>query len=326
MRNSCHTPQRTARTSIAAPIRPGYRKAPSVHRDRHGDSQPIDPTQLRAIECAPYFAVKTVVDRTLTALLMIVALPLMFVIAMAILLVDGWPIFYRQTRVGKNGRIFRIWKFRTMCRNAERATGAVWSSASDPRVTALGRWLRCSHLDELPQFFNVLIGDMNLIGPRPERPEFVRELISELPRYAERLNVRPGITGLAQLRFGYDQSLADVKRKALLDSVYVQAASLPLDSKILVLTLPYIIRQVLRNWRAGRQMPNRAGHLHDISSDHGVPSPHRRPTWSKSEELRPHLAFVLESSVGFCTDDDRPEFGPRSFGTDTVARAVDGGR
>ena len=137
-----------------------------------------------APRCARYFAVKPAVDCAVTALLMIVALPVMALIGLAILVCDGRPVLYRQTRVGRHGRVFRIWKFRTMCRDAESSTGAVWSSDTDPRVTTLGRWLRCSHLDELPQFFNVLVGDMHLIGPRPERPEFVRELLAELPCYA----------------------------------------------------------------------------------------------------------------------------------------------
>jgi len=196
-----------------------------------------------------YFVVKSAVDRAITAVLMIVALPLMLLIALAILLLDGRPIFYRQKRVGKNGRVFRIWKFRTMCLNAESETGAVWSSASDARVTALGRWLRCSHLDELPQFFNVLVGHMNLIGPRPERPEFVRELVRELPSYRERLTVRPGITGLAQLRLGYDQSVADVGSKLVLDVEYIRTAKLITDIKILLVTIPYIAMNLLRKWK-----------------------------------------------------------------------------
>jgi lipopolysaccharide/colanic/teichoic acid biosynthesis glycosyltransferase len=117
-------------------------------------------------DVAAYFNYKPWIDRVITAMLMILALPVMVVVGLAILVRDGRPILYCQTRVGKAGRLFRIWKFRTMQRDAESQTGAVWSCVSDPRVTRLGWWLRSSHLDELPQLFNVLTGDMNLIGPR----------------------------------------------------------------------------------------------------------------------------------------------------------------
>ncbi len=143
-------------------------------RPRHGSAERSDTQAPNPLDgCADYFAWKQLVDRTITAALLVVALPLMVLIAVAVLVFDGWPIMYRQRRVGQGGRIFWIWKFRTLCRNAEGETGAVWCTDGDPRVTALGRYLRSAHLDELPQFFNVLLGDMNLIGPRPERPTFV---------------------------------------------------------------------------------------------------------------------------------------------------------
>jgi lipopolysaccharide/colanic/teichoic acid biosynthesis glycosyltransferase len=268
----------------------------------HTAPDAADPAPPAPSRCARYFAVKSVVDPVLTALLMLVALPLMAVVSLAIILCDGRPVFYRQTRVGKNGRVFRIWKFRTMCRHAESVTGAVWSSDCDPRVTALGRWLRCSHLDELPQFFNVLAGDMNLIGPRPERPEFVRELLAELPRYADRLGVRPGITGLAQLRFGYDQSLADVRRKTLLDSRYVRTASLLLDMQILLFTIPYVARQVCRRWR-GERTPlaaiRRRGAV--VSPLTGLTSRERRGQPAATCELNPHIALLPDTGIDFGT-------------------------
>ncbi len=249
-------------------------------------------------EASGYFAVKSVVDRLITALLMIVALPLMALVALAIVLCDGRPVFYRQTRVGRNGRVFRIWKFRTMCRHAERATGVVWSSEGDPRVTALGHWLRCAHLDELPQFFNVLRGDMNLIGPRPERPEFVRELLLALPGYIERLSVRPGITGLAQLRFGYDQSLADVKRKTLLDAHYIRHASLLMDAGILLRTIPYVTRQVFRKARAVWTGRPAADTRDPVALSTGGAVHHKRRRGSALPiELRPHIALLPDPSV-----------------------------
>ena len=120
----------------------------------------------------------------------------------------------------------------------------------DPRITPLGRWLRCSHLDELPQFFNILAGEMNLVGPRPERPEFVHELSRKLPDYMQRTVVRPGITGLAQLRLGYDHSVADVQKKVKLDLQYIRSASLTQDVRLLAHTLPYVAKQLLRKWSA----------------------------------------------------------------------------
>lgn len=251
-------------------------------------------------EASGYFAVKSVVDRLIAALLMLVVLPLMALIALAIVLCDGRPVFYRQTRVGRHGRIFRIWKFRTMCRHAESTTGVVWSSEGDPRVTALGHWLRCSHLDELPQFFNVLLGDMNLIGPRPERPEFVRELLLALPCYVDRLSVRPGITGLAQLRFGYDQSLSDVQRKTLLDSHYVRHANLLMDANILLRTVPYVIRQVILKFGAVRKTQPTVGACGLVASPTGNVSHRRRRRGSAMPiELKPHIALLPDPSAEF---------------------------
>jgi lipopolysaccharide/colanic/teichoic acid biosynthesis glycosyltransferase len=200
-----------------------------------------------SVEVASYFVFKPVVDRVITAGLMIFALPLMAVVGLTVLALDGRPVFYRQTRVGKNGRHFRIWKFRTMRPDAEKGTGAVWSSGGDPRITKLGCWLRSSHLDELPQFFNVIVGEMNLVGPRPERPEFVHELARELPCYMERIRVAPGITGLAQIRNGYDQCFADVRRKVSVDLEYIRTASLAKDLSLLAETSVYILRHL---WKA----------------------------------------------------------------------------
>ncbi len=193
---------------------------------------------------APYFEVKPMVDWAITAALLIVALPIMALVGLAVLLCDGRPVFYRQTRVGKHGRLFRIWKFRTMQPDAERRTGAVWSCRADPRVTTLGLWLRSAHLDELPQLFNVLAGDMNLIGPRPERPEFVRELEQQLPWYSQRIKVAPGITGLAQIRTGYDHCVADVSKKVEIDLEYLRSASFWADMLLLAQTCVYIMRHV----------------------------------------------------------------------------------
>ncbi len=208
-------------------------------------------------KAARYFTIKPIVDRAITVASLIIALPLMACVGLLVLIVDGRPVFYRQTRVGQAGRQFRIWKFRTMVNDAESQTGAVWSCNSDPRVTRLGRWLRASHLDELPQLFNVLTGEMNLIGPRPERPEFVSELAREIPNYLERTKVAPGITGLAQIRTGYDRSLYDVRQKVAFDLIYVQSASFVLDIKLLMQTSSYVVKHV---WQSEHSTAKQASH------------------------------------------------------------------
>lgn len=213
-------------------------------------------TAAPGVKLASYFRVKAAVDRMITVILAVPAMPLMLLVTLAILLLDGRPVLYRQVRVGKQGKAFWIWKFRTMRTNAEAETGAVWSSQCDPRVTSLGRWLRRSHLDELPQFFNILAGDMNLIGPRPERPEFAEQLARELPNYDKRTAIRPGITGLAQLRLGYDQSVADVRKKLKLDLHYIHTATFSKDLGLLIRTVPYVAKQLAARWPAAASSGN----------------------------------------------------------------------
>ncbi len=208
------------------------------------DSAVEPPFETVEAEPSSYFRIKTLVDRSMTLALSLIALPIMAIVALAVMICDGRPIFFRQVRVGKDGCTFRIWKFRTMRRDAERRTGAVWSNATDSRVTKIGRWLRCSHLDELPQFINVLTGEMNLVGPRPERPEFVKPLSEQVPGYMKRTQVRPGITGLAQLRLGYDESFAGIPEKVDCDLRYIRGATCFGDLKLLASTLPYIVRQL----------------------------------------------------------------------------------
>ncbi|TWU60727.1 putative undecaprenyl-phosphate N-acetylgalactosaminyl 1-phosphate transferase [Rubripirellula tenax] len=212
--------------------------------DERGNLKSDDDHVDDHVQPADYFRVKTLVDRFITVGLMLVAVPLMSIVAVAVLLLDGRPIFYRQVRVGKDGNLFKIWKFRTMRHNAEEFSGAVWSSADDPRVTALGRWLRRTHIDELPQFLNVLAGNMNLVGPRPERPEFVERLSQEVPGYHHRIQVHPGITGLAQLRLGYDESLAGVPKKLDYDLEYIRRTNFVGDLSLISKTLTYITRQL----------------------------------------------------------------------------------
>ncbi len=197
------------------------------------------------IRCSRYFRWKPIVDGSLAIAMLILTAPVMGIVALLIALFDGRPIFYKQLRVGKGNRSFFIWKFRSMTRDAEYATGAVWSPPNDRRVTRLGRWLRATHLDELPQLWNVVWGDMHLIGPRPERPEFVGSLSQEIPDYHLRHAVRPGITGLAQVSQGYDANIADVHNKVALDTRYIATASPLGDLKILWLTIPYVVHEVI---------------------------------------------------------------------------------
>ena len=141
--------------------------------------------------------------------LLIVFSPIMLVVAMLIKISMGGPILYGQIRVGKNGKLFKIYKFRSMVQDAEAKTGPVLATKNDPRVTGLGKFLRASHLDELPQLFNVLRGQMSFVGPRPERPEFVNQFNEQIVNYSKRHNVKPGITGLAQICLPYDATASD---------------------------------------------------------------------------------------------------------------------
>src|SRR5262249_35721887 len=167
--------------------------------------------------------------------------PVVLLAALLVKLTSRGPVVYSQTRVGLNGRPFTIYKLRSMYYNCECASGARWSSRGDPRVTPIGWVLRATHLDELPQLWNVLRGEMSLIGPRPERPEFVPQLAQLLPRYEERLRVRPGLTGLAQVHLPPDSDLDGVRRKLAHDLYYVQRVGFWLDLRILFSTVLHIL-------------------------------------------------------------------------------------
>jgi sugar transferase (PEP-CTERM system associated) len=172
---------------------------------------------------------------------LILCAPLMLIIALAVKFSSRGPILYRQTRVGWHGRPFTLYKFRSMYENAEANTGAVWAVKDDKRVTSVGKWLRLLRLDELPQFFNVLRGEMSLVGPRPERPEFVSVLTERIPYYRQRQYVRPGITGWAQLNYKYGDSLEDAARKLEYDLYYIKHISPAMDAYIIFHTVKAVI-------------------------------------------------------------------------------------
>lgn len=189
---------------------------------------------------------------------LIVTAPIMAAVAVAIKLTDpSGPILYRQTRVGLclrksrggnfrrrqdlGGRPFMIYKFRTMRMAKPGQETQVWASTNDPRITPLGRFLRKTRLDELPQLYNVLRGDMNVVGPRPEQPEIFQNLRSELPSYPERQRVRPGITGQAQITLHYDTCLDDVRKKVAADLQYIERQSVLTDLSIMLKTFPVVV-------------------------------------------------------------------------------------
>ena len=184
--------------------------------------------------------VRRLVSITVSFVALIICLPFLPFIILAVRLSSRGPIFFRQTRVGLRGRPFTVYKFRTMRQDAE-AAGAVWATKDDPRVTKLGKFMRKTRVDEIPQLWNVLRGEMAFVGPRPERPEFVRWLSNEIPFYELRHIIRPGITGWAQVRFRYGASLEETKQKLEYDLYYVKHLSLGLDLLIMFETIKTII-------------------------------------------------------------------------------------
>jgi sugar transferase (PEP-CTERM system associated) len=183
---------------------------------------------------------RRLVSLSLAFTALLICLPLIPVLILAIRLSSAGPVFFRQQRVGLRGRLFTIYKFRTMRQDAE-AHGAVWAARDDPRVTPLGKFMRKTRLDEIPQLWNVLRGDMGFVGPRPERPEFVQWLSQEIPCYDLRHMIRPGLTGWAQVRYQYGSTLEETRRKLEYDLYYLKHLSLGLDLMILFETIKTIV-------------------------------------------------------------------------------------
>ncbi|HUM00604.1 MAG TPA: sugar transferase [Mycobacterium sp.] len=217
------------------------------------------PLEAPAFDLPGSEALRRALNVTVAAAGLVAVTPLMVVIALAIKLTSRGPVFYTQMRVGMDrrapgapagnsrrrhdsgGRPFRIYKFRTMSTAQQSATAEVWAQQNDPRITAIGRILRGYRLDELPQLINVLLGDMNVVGPRPEQPTIFVRLRDEIERYQERQRVRPGITGWAQINQQYDSSVDDVRRKLQLDLEYISRVSATEDLRIMLRTFPVMV-------------------------------------------------------------------------------------
>jgi len=184
---------------------------------------------------------KQIVSFSVSLVLLLLFLPLLPLIALLIALDSPGPVFFRQERVGQDGKIFTLWKFRSMRKDAERNTGPVWATAHDHRVTRVGKYLRRLRLDEFPQLFNILKGDMTLVGPRPERPKFVEELSNTIPFYYLRHSLKPGVTGWAQINYGYGNSVEDSVEKLQYDLFYIKNVSCALDLLVILHTVKTLL-------------------------------------------------------------------------------------
>ncbi len=184
---------------------------------------------------------KRIIDIILSALCLIVFSPLMLACAIAIACVDGLPVIYRQERIGRGGKPFYIYKFRSMCKDAEKDEPALLETDNDPRITRTGRFMRSHHLDELPQLWNVLVGDMSFIGPRPERKYFIDKIMEHDTRYGRLYAIRPGVTSYATLYNGYTDTMEKMLKRLDMDIYYLEHRSLWLDMKILANTFISIV-------------------------------------------------------------------------------------
>ncbi|MDF2775077.1 MAG: sugar transferase [Geminicoccaceae bacterium] len=250
------------------PAAPGADAGRFVDRPRHIDTVRDADTAVMVeniIPAARSDRLNRAVNLTISLLGLVLLSPLLLAIALAVKLTSRGPIFYTQTRVGIDrrwrrtlamherrlqdlgGAAFTIYKFRSMYMNAEGPGGAVWATVNDPRVTPVGRVLRKFRLDELPQLINVVKGDMNIVGPRPERPLIVARLRQDIPEYPMRHRVKPGITGLAQINRAYDSCLDDVREKVRYDLEYLRTQSMFADITIMLKTMPTVLLKI-RGW------------------------------------------------------------------------------
>lgn len=184
---------------------------------------------------------KRIVGLCISTIMLILFSPFLGIVALAIMLDSRGPALFKQERVGEYGRIFTIYKFRSMRADAEKLTGPVWAENDDPRITRVGRWIRKLRIDEFPQLWNVLKGDMSFVGPRPERPFFVERLLKIVPYYNERFTVKPGVTGWAQIKYGYGSSDKDALEKLKYDLYYIKNMSLVMDLMVIFQTVKIVI-------------------------------------------------------------------------------------
>jgi lipopolysaccharide/colanic/teichoic acid biosynthesis glycosyltransferase len=216
-----------------------------THQNSRLDRLEVDDVRTLTVIPRPlptwYGIVKGLFDVSVAVTCLILFAPVIALACLAVKLTSRGPMFYCQTRLGRGAKPYTLYKIRTMTHDCERLSGACWSKPNDPRVTVVGRWLRLSHIDELPQLWNIVKGDMSLVGPRPERPEFVGQLIRVMPRYRERLYVRPGLTGMAQVQLPPDTDMASVRRKLAYDVFYVEHMTFWLDCRIFVATVLYVL-------------------------------------------------------------------------------------
>jgi exopolysaccharide biosynthesis polyprenyl glycosylphosphotransferase len=233
--------------SRLANLRVGVKMLPDLTDTLYG---PLRTAAIRGVPLIDVFpdilspgerSLKRAIDILISVIVLLPGLPFLLLIALGIRLDTPGPILYVQPRIGRGGRTFTLYKFRSMVHEAEVGTGPIWAEKDDPRITRFGRFMRKLHLDELPQFINVLKGDMSLVGPRPERPSFVEQFRQTIPLYERRLNVKPGITGWAQVKHKYDESLTDVMDKLRYDLFYLENMSLALDLKIILSTVGVIL-------------------------------------------------------------------------------------
>ncbi len=193
----------------------------------------------------PYFIAKRMMDMVGSIVAFVVLSPFFLFASLFIKIFSQGPVFFRQTRVGQYGKLFEIYKFRTMKVDAEKYSGPVWAAKNDNRLIPGGNFLRKSKIDEIPQFINVLKGEMSIIGPRPERPFFVERLRHQIPEYEKRLNIKPGITGLAQVLHRADETIKDVRKKIKYDILYIKKMCLWTDVRILAKTVRVVLTGVV---------------------------------------------------------------------------------